>query len=76
MSIPADIRHRWGTTRLVLIDNGGSLLLKPIPDDPIAAARGILREPPVDGDTLPTPEEALAQLREEDELVYRRRGWA
>ncbi len=70
ISIPADIRHRWGTTRLLLVDSGDSIVLRPIPDDPIAAAIGSLKS---DG---PTAEEAIAQLREEEDYVYRRRGWS
>jgi bifunctional DNA-binding transcriptional regulator/antitoxin component of YhaV-PrlF toxin-antitoxin module len=38
--IPAEIRKRWGTRRVVLDDQGDQLFVKPLPDDPIAAARG------------------------------------
>jgi AbrB family looped-hinge helix DNA binding protein len=40
VSIPAPIRKRWGTTTVTLEDRGGELVLKPAPDDPIAAAAG------------------------------------
>ena len=39
ISIPAPIRHRWGTATLTLDDR---IVLAPAPDDPIAAAEGAL----------------------------------
>ncbi len=44
ISIPAAIRHRWGTSTVVLDDQGGRLVIEPAPDDPIAAAEGVLAE--------------------------------
>jgi len=40
VSIPAPIRKRWGTTTVTLDDQGDQIVLKPAPDDPIAAAAG------------------------------------
>lgn len=40
VSIPAPIRKRWGTTTITLDDQGDTIVLKPAPDDPIAAAAG------------------------------------
>ncbi|HEY5435021.1 MAG TPA: AbrB/MazE/SpoVT family DNA-binding domain-containing protein [Candidatus Limnocylindrales bacterium] len=60
ISIPAEIRHRWGATRVILVDHGTSLELRPVPADPIAALRGSLR-------TLDlTSDEIRAQMREEE----------
>jgi bifunctional DNA-binding transcriptional regulator/antitoxin component of YhaV-PrlF toxin-antitoxin module len=42
VSIPAPIRKRWGTTTITLDDQGDQIVLKPAPDDPIAAAAGAL----------------------------------
>jgi len=42
VSIPAPIRHRWGTTTLALEDLGDRIVIVPAPDDPIAAAEGAL----------------------------------
>jgi AbrB family looped-hinge helix DNA binding protein len=42
ISIPSSIRHRWGTSTLALEDLGDRVVLRPAPDDPIAAARGAL----------------------------------
>lgn len=44
VSIPAPIRKRWGTTTVTLEDRGEEIVLKPAPDDPIAAAAGALAE--------------------------------
>jgi len=40
VSIPAPIRKRWGTRTVTLEDRGDEVVLKPAPDDPIAAAAG------------------------------------
>jgi AbrB family looped-hinge helix DNA binding protein len=40
VSIPAPIRKRWGTTTVTLDDQGDQIVLRPAPDDPIAAAAG------------------------------------
>ena len=43
ISVPADVRKRWRTRRLQLEDRGDELVLRPAPEDPIAAARGALK---------------------------------
>jgi bifunctional DNA-binding transcriptional regulator/antitoxin component of YhaV-PrlF toxin-antitoxin module len=53
VSVPAEIRHRWGTSTLALEDHGDRIVLFPAADDPIAAARGGLR------DLAPTTSEEL-----------------
>lgn len=40
MSVPAEIRHRWNTSRVTLEDLGDRIVLRPAPADPIAALRG------------------------------------
>jgi bifunctional DNA-binding transcriptional regulator/antitoxin component of YhaV-PrlF toxin-antitoxin module len=42
MQIPAAVRRRWGTRAVLLDDRGGSLVVRPVPDDPIGAAIGSL----------------------------------
>ena len=42
VSIPASIRHRWGTSTVTLDDQQDRIVLEPAPDDPIAAAEGAL----------------------------------
>jgi bifunctional DNA-binding transcriptional regulator/antitoxin component of YhaV-PrlF toxin-antitoxin module len=60
ISIPAEIRHRWGATRVILVDHGTSLELRPIPADPIAALMGSMKN------LGPSTDEIRAQMREED----------
>lgn len=44
ISIPAAIRHRWGSSTVVLDDQGDQIIIVPAPDDPIAAAEGALAD--------------------------------
>ena len=62
ISIPAEIRHRWGASRVLIQDEGDRLVLKPAPEDPIAAARG--RFPLRSGMTI---EQMVAQGRLEEQ---------
>jgi AbrB family looped-hinge helix DNA binding protein len=59
VSIPAAVRRRWGTARLLVEDRGDSLVLRPLPFDPISAAIGSLSGPG------PTSEALRATFREE-----------
>jgi bifunctional DNA-binding transcriptional regulator/antitoxin component of YhaV-PrlF toxin-antitoxin module len=43
ISVPADLRHRWGGSTVTLEDRGDHAVIRPAPDDPIAAARGSLK---------------------------------
>ncbi|MEP7112281.1 MAG: AbrB/MazE/SpoVT family DNA-binding domain-containing protein [Ilumatobacteraceae bacterium] len=40
ISIPAEIRHKWQVRRVLLVDEGDRIVLRPVPDDPIAAVLG------------------------------------
>jgi hypothetical protein len=42
ISVPASVRRRWQTDRLIVEDHGDRLVLRPVPADPIAAALGSL----------------------------------
>ncbi len=42
VSIPAEVRHRWGTSTVTIEDEGNRIVLRPVPDDPITALRGAL----------------------------------
>jgi hypothetical protein len=70
VSIPADIRHRWGVRRVVLVEQGDALVVRPLPDDPIAAAMGSLAGPG------PTTDEIRLQLRAEELDAYEHKGWS
>lgn len=43
ISLPAPVRKRWKTQSVAVEDHGDHVVVRPLPDDPIAAARGALR---------------------------------
>lgn len=40
MSVPAEVRKRWRTRTVLAEDRGDHVVLRPVPDDPVAAAVG------------------------------------
>jgi bifunctional DNA-binding transcriptional regulator/antitoxin component of YhaV-PrlF toxin-antitoxin module len=40
ISLPAAVRRRWETNVVSIEDRGDSVVVRPLPDDPVAAARG------------------------------------
>ena len=76
VSIPAEVRHRWGTSTVAIEDEGDRIVLRPVPDDPIAALRGSL----ADLRTDITAADAVRAARDEDieaeEEKWKRLGWA
>jgi AbrB family looped-hinge helix DNA binding protein len=68
ISIPSGIRHRWGTSTLALEDLGDRVVLRPAPDDPIAAARGALV-----GELSRSSGQLRARAREAEDAAERRR---
>jgi hypothetical protein len=60
VQVPAAVRRRWGTREIIIEDLGGSLLVRPLPADPIGAALGSLARGPLSTDEL------RRQAREED----------
>jgi AbrB family looped-hinge helix DNA binding protein len=67
VSIPAEVRHRWGTHTVVAEDEGDRLVLRPVPDDPISAARGALAGSGI------TSDEARRQARLDEQAAENRR---
>jgi bifunctional DNA-binding transcriptional regulator/antitoxin component of YhaV-PrlF toxin-antitoxin module len=45
VSVPAAVRHRWGTSTVLIIDCGDYAIVRPVPDDPIEALRGAYATP-------------------------------
>jgi hypothetical protein len=60
IQVPAAVRRRWGTRHVIVEDLGESLLVRPLPSDPIGAALGSLARGPLSTDEL------QRQAREED----------
>lgn len=67
LSIPARIRRRWGTRQVVLDDRGDHLVVKPLPDDPVAALRGLWKG------QGPSSEELRAMARRDEAAAESRR---
>ena len=72
VSVPAEIRNRWKTDRLVLEDRGDYVVLRPPDaDDPVAAAYGAFADP----EDTQSPDEFWAERqREEQEAEDRKWG--
>jgi bifunctional DNA-binding transcriptional regulator/antitoxin component of YhaV-PrlF toxin-antitoxin module len=68
ISIPAEIRRRWATTRVPIEDKGDAVVVRPLPQDPIAAARGRFTLPP--GVTL---EDMRVAARQEEARIEAQR---
>ena len=45
VSVPASVRHRWGTATVLIIDRGDYAIIRPVPDDPVEALRGTYATP-------------------------------
>ena len=43
VSIPADARARWKTRKVIVVDLGDRIVMRPAPNDPIDALRGAYR---------------------------------
>lgn len=69
ISLPADVRRRWAVETVLVDDRGNELIVRPAPDDPIAAARGALRHLGVSSEKL------RAELREEEADAEARRSY-
>jgi bifunctional DNA-binding transcriptional regulator/antitoxin component of YhaV-PrlF toxin-antitoxin module len=70
ISIPAPIRHRWGTSTVALEDLGDRIVLEPAAEDPIAAAEGALAGKLAGLDL----QELRRAAREDERLAEARRG--
>jgi AbrB family looped-hinge helix DNA binding protein len=42
ISLPAEVRRRWGASRVKITDEGGRLVIEPASDYPLSAAIGLL----------------------------------
>jgi bifunctional DNA-binding transcriptional regulator/antitoxin component of YhaV-PrlF toxin-antitoxin module len=67
VSLPAAVRRRWGTDVVAIEDLGDRLIVRPVPPDPIGAARGALR-----GAKL-TTSELRAKARKDEAAAEARR---
>ena len=68
VSIPADVRRRWATRRVRVEDHGDHVVVRPLPEDPVAALKGVWREY-----TKMTTDETRALVRKENEEIEKRK---
>jgi bifunctional DNA-binding transcriptional regulator/antitoxin component of YhaV-PrlF toxin-antitoxin module len=64
VSLPAPVRRRWGAARVVIEDEGDRVVVRPLPDDPIAAACGSLKRRGIDSGSIRTRERGAEARRE------------
>ena len=67
VSIPAAVKNRWATERVMIEDQGDALTLRPLPRDPIGAALELFSA------GGPSTDEIRTQLREEEAAEEARR---
>ena len=67
VSLPAEARRRWGTKTVSVEDLGDRVVFRPLPDDPIEAARGALKG------RLASTSELRVRAREDEAAAEARR---
>ena len=63
ISVPAEVRRRWNTSRVQLEDLGDRLVIHPAPEDPIGSVRGAL------ADLAGVPSEDLRRRARDDDAT-------
>lgn len=64
VSLPAPVRKRWGTAQVIIDDEGDRVVVRPLPDDPIAAACGSLKRCGAPSATIRARERATEAARQ------------
>ncbi len=64
VSLPAELRHRWGTDSVLVIDRGDYAIVTPIPDDIVTALHGSYAGPGPTGEQARAAERAAERERE------------
>jgi len=67
ISVPAAVRHRWGTRAVLVIDHGDYAIVRPIPDEPVTTLQGAHAGPGM------TSDQARAAERETEAAAEQRR---
>ncbi|MGH3995977.1 MAG: hypothetical protein ACRDTJ_00760 [Pseudonocardiaceae bacterium] len=63
VSLPAELRHRWATSAVLVIDRGDYAIVRPIPADPLATLRGAHAGPGPTTDQARAAERTAEQQR-------------
>ncbi len=64
VSLPAPVRKRWGTAQVVIEDEGDRVVVRPLPNDPIAAACGSLKRRGVPSEAIRARERTTEAARQ------------
>jgi AbrB family looped-hinge helix DNA binding protein len=72
ISLPAEIRHRWKVERVLVVDHGDRIEIRPMVDDPIDALRGKYAHLGINTDEMRA--EDRRQDAEAEERMLRRMG--
>lgn len=64
VSIPAQTRARWNTRRVVVVDLGDRIVMRPASDDPIRELRGKYRGPGPNADQMRAEDRRADEERE------------
>jgi bifunctional DNA-binding transcriptional regulator/antitoxin component of YhaV-PrlF toxin-antitoxin module len=70
ISVPADVRSRWGSSTVVIDDRGDHLVVRPAADDPVEASFGVFAE---DFRDAPPADQLIRDLRDADAESSERR---
>jgi bifunctional DNA-binding transcriptional regulator/antitoxin component of YhaV-PrlF toxin-antitoxin module len=65
ISVPAEVRHRWDTKTVLVIDRGSYAIVRPVPEDPITALRGSYAGPGPAAEDARTADRTAESDREE-----------
>jgi bifunctional DNA-binding transcriptional regulator/antitoxin component of YhaV-PrlF toxin-antitoxin module len=69
VSLPAELRHRWGVGTVLVIDRGDYAIVRPIPADPVATLRGAHAGPGPASERVRADEHAAEEARESGRRV-------
>lgn len=69
ISLPASVRNRWRASRVAVEDEGDRVTVRPLPDDPVAAACGSLRRRGSPPEAVRARERRAAAARERRRLA-------
>ncbi len=64
VSVPAEVRRRWATSRVKITDEGDRLIIEPEPENPFRDLIGILAGPGPTSDEMKAEERAMEEERE------------
>ncbi len=68
-SLPAEIRHRWGAARVVIVDEGDYVIVRPIPNDILGSLVGAHAGPGPSSDEVRRMERLADAEREQRRIA-------